>query len=178
MENEQIVEEKKTDAPVLEKKEAEKTENKEKVKSPQSNKKIAVILVRGLVNVKETVKDTLKMLRLTRKNHCVILDNTPINMGMIKKAKDYITWGEIDDQTQAELISKRSQAYEGPETCSKGKIKYNKFFVHEGKKYKKYFRLNPPRKGFGRKGIKIPFKVGGGIGYRGEKINELIKNML
>tara|TARA_Y100000310_G_scaffold201181_1_gene201253 strand:- start:79 stop:648 length:570 start_codon:yes stop_codon:yes gene_type:complete len=147
-------------------------------KIPQSNKKIAVILVRGLVKVKKTVKDTLAMLRLTRKNHCVVIDNNPVNMGMIKKAKDYITWGEIDSETYTELINKRGQSYEGPETCSKGKIKYNKFFVHEGKKLKKYFRLNPPKKGFGRKGIKIPFKVGGGLGYRGEKINELIKNML
>ena len=150
----------------------------EKKESPQPKRKIAIILVRGLVNVKGTVKDTLKMLRLTRKNHCVILENNPVNMGMIKKAKDYITWGEIDDKTYSELISKRGEEYLGPETCSKGKIKYNKFFVHEGKKLKKYFRLNPPRKGFGRKGIKIPFKVGGGLGYRGEKINELIKNML
>tara|TARA_Y100000310_G_C20604190_1_gene774648 strand:+ start:843 stop:1346 length:504 start_codon:yes stop_codon:yes gene_type:complete len=145
---------------------------------PQPNQKIAVILVRGLVNVKQTIRATLKMLRLTRKNHCVIIDNTPINMGMIKKAKDYITWGEVKPEMFTELVTKRGQQYDGPETCTKGKIKYNKFFVQDGKKYKKYFRLNPPRKGFGRKGIKIPFKVGGGLGYRGEKINELIKNMI
>lgn len=165
------VKETQTKNPVVKKK------NKMTKVSPP-NQKIIIVLVRGLIRVRGTIKDTLKMLRLTRKNHCAVVDNTPINMGMIKKAKDYITWGEIDPETYTELISKRGEQYEGPETCSKGKIKYNKFFVHEGKKYKKYFRLNPPRKGFGRKGIKIPFKVGGGLGYRGEKINQLIKNML
>ena len=30
----------------------------------------------------------------------------------------------------------------------------------------------------GRKGIKTAFKVGGGLGYRGKKINDLVKRML
>ena len=182
MAEDKLVEEQKTEDTASEVKPETQTPVKKvaepKEKTPQPNKKIAVILVRGLIRVKGTIKNTLKMLRLTRKNHCVVLDNNPVNMGMIKKAKDYITWGEVDAETYAELVTKRGQTYEGPETCSKGKIKYNKFFVHDGKKLKKYFRLNPPIKGFGRKGIKIPFKVGGGLGYRGEKINELIKNML
>ena len=43
---------------------------------------------------------------------------------------------------------------------------------------KKFFRLSPPRKGFGRKGIKFAFTKGGALGYRGIKINDLIKRML
>ena len=42
----------------------------------------------------------------------------------------------------------------------------------------KPFRLNPPRGGFERKGIKVSFNSGGALGYRGEKINSLIKKML
>lgn len=141
-------------------------------------KKIAVILVRGLIDVKKPVKDTLKMLRLTHKNHCAVLENNPISQGMLKKAKDYITWGEISEEIFKELVEKRGEEYKGPETCSKGKIKYKRLFAYNNKKYKKYFRLNPPRKGFGRKGIKMPFKVGGALGYRGEKINDLIGRML
>jgi len=140
--------------------------------------KIVTILVRGLINIKKPVKDTLKMLRLTHKNHCAVLDRNPTNSGMLKKVKDYITWGEINDETYQELIEKKGEEYKGPETDSKDKIKYKKFFIHNNKKYKKYFRLNSPKKGFGRKGIKIPFKVGGALGYRGEKINDLIKRML
>ena len=46
------------------------------------------------------------------------------------------------------------------------------------RKDKKMINLHPPRGGFERKGIKIPFKVGGALGYRGEKISDLIKRML
>ena len=43
---------------------------------------------------------------------------------------------------------------------------------------KPFFRLHPPRKGFERKGIKMPFKLGGVLGPRGDKINNLIKKMI
>ena len=45
-----------------------------------ANEKIAIILVRGLVGVRQDVKDTLSMLGLTRKNHCVVIPNNPINV--------------------------------------------------------------------------------------------------
>ena len=145
------------------------------MENKKTEKKIAVILVRGTIGIKKPVKDTLHMLRLTRKNHCTIMDK---NLGMINKVKDYCTWGEIDSELFTELVKKRGEEYLGPAKDSKGKINYNRFWVFEDKKYKKYFRLNPPRKGFGRKGIKMPFGKGGALGDRGEKINDLIKRMI
>jgi len=82
---------------------------------------------------------------------------------MVKKAKDYITYGEIDDDVLKLLIEKRGQ---------KSKDKDGKEVM------KKFFRLSPPRKGFERKGIKIGFNAGGALGYRGKKINDLIKRMI
>ncbi|MBW2970579.1 hypothetical protein KY320_00300, partial [Candidatus Woesearchaeota archaeon] len=61
---------------------------------------------------------------------------------------------------------------------SKGKIKYKKYITVNGKKLKPYFRLSPPRGGFERKGVKNSFKSGGAAGYRGSKMNELIKRMI
>ncbi len=72
-------------------------------------KKIAAIRIRGKVNVKETVEDTLGMLRLYRKNYCVVLENKATIIGMLKKAKDYITWGEIEDSTLKLLTEKRAK---------------------------------------------------------------------
>ena len=43
---------------------------------------------------------------------------------------------------------------------------------------KNFFRLSPPVKGFDRKGIKVQFSLGGALGYRKEKINDLIKRMV
>lgn len=141
-------------------------------------KKLAVVLVRGLVGVKHTVKDTIKLMNLTRVNQCVIIDVNPINLGMLKKAKDYITWGEIDDKTFQELVEKRGQEFKGAEKDLNGKYTYNKYFEFNGKKYKKVFCLNPPKKGFGRKGIKQPFKMGGALGDRGMQMVNLVKRML
>ncbi len=114
-------------------------------------KKVAVIRIKGGVGLRKDINDTLKMLRLYIKNSCVSLDNTTSKIGMVKKVKDFVTWGEVDDET-LQLLEKRSN--------------------------KKFYRLNPPRGGYGRKGTKVPFKIGGALGYRGEKINELIRRML
>ena len=61
--------------------------------------KLALVLVRGVVNLSQSVKDTLNLLRLNKKNYCVVVENNPVNLGMIKKVKDFITWGEIDNDT-------------------------------------------------------------------------------
>ena len=112
--------------------------------------KLAVILVRSMINVNEKVKTTLQMLNLNSKNGCIIIEDTPSNRGMLQIVKDYVTWGAVDEATESALR----------------------------KKGDKYFRLNPPRKGYGRKGIKVPFSKGGALGDRKEKINELITRML
>lgn len=153
-----------------------KVKNKE-AGHKETGKKLAVILVRGMDKVDYQTKDTLAMLRLHRKNHLVIINGTAPILGMVKKVKDYVTWGEIDDSTFKELVLKRGEEFLGRTTDSKKKYDYD-FTEINGKKYKPYFRLNPPQKGFGRKGIKMPFSRGGALGYRGVKINDLIQRML
>ncbi len=142
------------------------------------NKKIAVVKIRGAIGIGKDVEDTLKMLKLYKKNYCVVLDNKQNIPGMINMVKDYVTWGEIDDKTYNLLIDKRGEEFKGLLSDKKEKIKYKKFIVVNNKKYKPFFRLNPPRKGYGRKGIKISFTAGGALGYRGVKINDLIKRMI
>lgn len=125
------------------------------------NKKFAVVRVRGLVRVRKDINYTMDLLGLYRKNYCVLIDAK--NIGMIKKVKDYVTYGEIDQETEDLLVKKK-----GEKTNDKA-----------GKEImKKFFRLNSPKKGFGRKGIKISFSKSGALGYRGNKINDLIKRML
>lgn len=155
--------------------------NKETEKNQKlgaSSRRIAAIRIRGLTQIKTRIEDTLRMLRLYKNNYCCIVQNNPVYVGMLNKAKDYITWGEIDDETFNMLIVKRGELFNGKEEDSRKKIKYNDFIVINDKKIKKYFRLNAPRKGFGRKGIKHTFKEGGALGYRGQAINDLIKRMV
>lgn len=136
------------------------------------------VRVRGDVHLVSTTRDTLEMLRLYHRNYCIIVPNNPVYLGMLMKVKDHITWGEVSAETQKMLHEKRSEEFKGRESDSKNEIKYNDFVVVDGKKIKKFFRLNSPKKGYGKKGIKTTYQNGGALGYRGEKINDLIMRMV
>ena len=154
-------------------------------------KRIAVIRIRGRVNVPRDIKKTLELLRLKKKHNCVVVENKPSILGMIKKVESYVTWGEINAETMELLLRKRGRIGKKKrltEERVKEKVgKSIKEFVQDFMNFKAelkdlginpVFRLTPPSKGFERGGIKKPFKVGGALGYRGEKINSLIERMV
>ena len=140
----------------------------------------AVVRVRGSVNMRKPLKDTLRMMRLTKVNHCVLIRKDPKLEGMIKKVKDFVTWGEIGDKTLENLISKRGRMLgdkildekEVRSVLAKLKKSGN---IKEIEGFKPVFRLSPPKKGF--EGIKQAFPKGA-LGYRREKINELLERMM
>ncbi len=123
--------------------------------------KVAIVRIRGGIRVRKDIKDTMDMLRLYRQNYCVVYEKTPSLVGMIKKIKDYVTWGELDDESIKMLVVKRGR----PDPKDREKVK-------------PYFRLSPPAGGFERKGIKKGFNQGGVLGYRGAKIKDLIMKMI
>ncbi|MCK4444292.1 MAG: 50S ribosomal protein L30 [Thermoplasmata archaeon] len=151
----------------------------------------AVVRVRGTVNIRGDIKDTLMMLRLNRANHCVILPPDPSIEGMLQKVKDYVTWGEVRPEMLAKLILKRghlesgkgiTDSYVKKNTEFKSLIAFSKA-VCEGKEkftnleaVRPVLRLHPPIKGY--EGIKRSFVEGGALGYRGDKINDLVDRMI
>jgi len=151
---------------------------------------IAAIRVRGRTGIKKEIADTLDMLKLTRINHAVLIEENPSYNGMLQKAKDYITWGEVDEETVAQLISKRgkltgnlrvTEDYIKENTDFSSVEELSKAVVESGAKLedsgiKPVFRLHPPRKGY--ENIKKTFKESGSLGYRGDKIGDLIKKMI
>src|SRR3989338_8813543 len=90
--------------------------------------KIGVIRVRGSIRVRKKIKDTLIMLRLHNKNHCIVVEDKPNIMGMIKKVKDYIPYGEIDEETLKLLFEKRGEEFK--EKTGEKDNKTNKFIVY------------------------------------------------
>ena len=68
---------------------------------------LAVIRIRGSVNTRKEINDTLKMLRLPYVNNCVLAEDKPEIKGMIEKCKYYVTFGEIDKETLVALLKKR-----------------------------------------------------------------------
>ncbi len=150
----------------------------------------AVVLIRSQIGVRKDIKETLRHLRLVKKHHCVLVPDDETHLGMLRKVKDYVTWGEIDLDTLEALIRERGRLIgdkriddeyakklgysDLKELCKallEGKIRYK-----ELPDVKPVFRLSPPRHGF--KSIKRPYKVGGDLGYRGKEINELIRRMI
>jgi len=113
--------------------------------------KIIIVQIRGVIGVPKKIKDSLKHLKLGRVNACRVIDDSPAIQGVLDKVKHLITWGVGDDDT-LKLLKERG---EGP-----------------------VFALHPPLKGYGRKGVKVPFAKGGAYGDRKDKINDLIKRML
>jgi large subunit ribosomal protein L30 len=130
----------------------------------------AAIRIRGSVNMAKELKDTLNMLMITRVNHCVLVDKK--SEGMLKKAMDYVTWGEISDEVMEKLIVKRG----GVEKKEAKKVieKIKKEGVRKAG-LKPVFRLSPPRKGYRSTRSAFPK---GDLGYRGEEINSLLKRMI
>ncbi|MBU0980673.1 MAG: uL30 family ribosomal protein [Nanoarchaeota archaeon] len=108
--------------------------------------KIAVIRIAGKHGHRQDTKKTMDMLRIKKKFSCRILEDNPVNKGMVKSVKDQVTWGELDKEMEAKF--KDSDV----------------IFLH------------PPIGGM--RPTKKPYKLGGALGYRGEKINDLLKRML
>lgn len=139
----------------------------------------AVIRIKGSVGLRKDVKDTFSMLRLNRKMHCVVLKDTDNVRGMLQKVRNWSTYGEIDDKVLRHLIEKRGRKL-GDKKLEKKEAEeiFNKI-KETGKvpsEIKPVFRLTPPSKGF-KKSIKQHYPKGE-LGYRGEKINELLKRMI
>lgn len=149
-----------------------------------------MVKVRGDVSARHDVRDTLRMLGLTRVNHCVLINDSPTYKGMLQKAKDLITWGEVSKETIDALLRKRGRLV-GDKRLSDEYFKSNTQFpsivelvdaIYSGVEpsavpgLKKVFRLRPPRKGY--EATKRPFRDRGSLGYRGEKINDLLARMI
>jgi len=152
-----------------------------------------VIRVRSDRGVTKKIRDTMGMLNLTRVNHAVLVPEISTYEGMLKKVKDYVTWGKVDTETIQNLLSQRGRMMGGKpltdsdvsagssfstisefsEALSSGEVTTKQL---DG--LKPVFRLHPPRGSKGWGGIKRSFSVGGALGYRGEDIKDLVMRMI
>jgi len=110
---------------------------------------------------------------------------------MLKTAQNFITWGEPSKETVSMLIVRKGRLAGDKrltdEYAQKAGYKSLEDLVEAvfgcRSEFRKLpdiqpaFKLHPPTKGFKGK-IKKGYGVGGELGHRGEKINELIQRML
>lgn len=136
---------------------------------------IAVIRIAGRVKQKAEIVNTLDRLRLRKKYTCVLINQKNKGlMGMIKKVKNSVAYGEINKETLMKLLKSR-----GKTTLKK--VNYEECIekLMNGKKlkeigFKPFFRLHPPRKGIKSK-LQYPKGV---LGDNKKDINKLIERML
>ena len=170
------------------------TEKKKSKKEGKPPVLYFVIRVRGAPGMKRKIQDTLKMLRMHKVNHGVLLWGDKSGTGMLTKCKDYIAYGEIEEKTLVRLLRVRGRIegnipltdehvknlteYGNIKELAKalliGEIKYREKDIY---KIKPVFRMHPPQKGF-RGSIKKHYNEGGTLGYVQKYINELVKKMI
>jgi len=147
------------------------------------------IRLRGTVNVNGRIRMTLDSLNLKHVNNLVVVPEDEHTLGMLKKAKDYITWGNLDEAT-AELLLRHKVMVEGDHPLKEDFLKESgidgfpeaaqKLSASEGSLkelgVKRVVRMAPAKGGL--RTIKRSFVSHGDLGFRGDDINGLIKRMM
>ncbi|MGI0100413.1 MAG: uL30 family ribosomal protein [Candidatus Micrarchaeaceae archaeon] len=138
-------------------------------KNPLKDKLVAVVRIRGRVNVRSDITETLNRLNLKRVSNCTLIKITDSYNGMLNKCTNYIAYGEIDEPTLSKLLEKHAKELDAKELLG-GK--------YDAEKVRSFvpFRLHPPRHGY--KSTKLHFRQGGSLGYMGGEINKLITRMV
>ncbi len=132
-------------------------------------KVVAAVRLRGRVNVRGTIEETLQRLNLKRVNNCTIIKVNDPYLGMLKKCTNMIAYGEIDEDTMGKLVTKYKLNVD-PKAIVSGKTDPKE--LNE----RMPLRLQPPKHGL--RSVRAHFNDGGDMGYRGEAINKLIQRMV
>ena len=153
-----------------------------------------VIRLQGPVAVPRYMESTLRSFRLDRRFSAVLLEKSENLIGMLRQAKDYVTWGDAKTEDIAELLKERGELIGGHHVTdefvkesfgeesvdrlaaaiTRGQIDLKTLWQ---KGVKRVFRLHPPSGGF-QGSIKRPFGSRGELGYRGLDISNLVARMM
>jgi large subunit ribosomal protein L30 len=139
---------------------------------------IAIIRIKGLVGISYSIEETFKRIGLRKKYTCVIVNPTKEKIGIIKKLRNFVAYGELNSETFEKLIEKRGQLINKNKKINAKEIVNA---LEKGENYEKlnlkpFFRLHPPRGGIDSK---LHFgKKKGVLGNNGDAINKLVERML
>ena len=138
------------------------------------------------------IEEAMKRINLKRIHNCSLVPKN--EYGQLKKAKDYITFGDPSVGVVEKLIVERGEFLNGrkeafndndakalgyssvrelAEALCKDEITWRK--VANKLNMRKFFRLNSPRGEIGSRRLPYPK---GALGYRGYEINDVVLKML
>lgn len=108
----------------------------------------AAVRIRGSVKVRKDIVDTLHQMGLKKINMLSVFNENPVNKGMILKVENFVAWGVINQETLIK-IGVNGEKRGIPMKPAKGGLKS--------------IKKKAPK---------------GDLGFRGDKINDLINRML
>ena len=171
------------------------------LKYDESHEHLPIMVIRicgQWTRIPKEIQLILTKLNLKELNNAIILFYNKDNFKMIKLIESYITWGYINKTRIEELLRKRGSVTVGnnePNELDNTQIenalgKYGivciEDIIYELTKetknaknvlhYLGYFKLENNDEGFDK--VNVPFEKGGNQGFRGDKINELLKKMI
>ncbi|BBG24382.1 50S ribosomal protein L30 [Sulfuracidifex tepidarius] len=148
-----------------------------------------IIRLRGSAGSPWFIEEALETLRLKRVFNAMVYPDSSSLRGMLIKVQPYVTWGEVSEEGLSNLLKRLKPKGKSMEEALKslgasdldslrvsileGKLAFHKL----DEEFKLPLTLHPPRGGF-KGSVKKPFKDEGEFGYRGQKINELLKRMV
>lgn len=115
---------------------------------------IAALRIRGDIDVAQNISRTLQDLKLTKRNQIVVFEENDAVLGMMNQAKDFITYGEVSEETLEDLGERA-----GKDTLESGDT----------------ISLHPPTGGF--EATKKQVGQGGSLGKR-DNLDELVQKMV
>jgi len=164
-----------------------------KPSEPEKKSYLFAIRIKGSFGIPRPLEKALETLRLKGKFNAVLLENTPADVGMLRKVKDYVTWGEANTTDIATVLRERGELSGGTEMTDKAiHDKFGETSIHDlalaliqgkitlrelrQKGLNPVFRLRPPSGGFEGSG-KRAFGSGGELGKRQAPLSVLIAHM-
>jgi large subunit ribosomal protein L30 len=139
---------------------------------------ICIIRIKGRVGINRNIEETFKRLGLRKKYSCVVIKPTKEKLGMVKKLRNFVAYGELNLEMFEKLVEKRGQPINKNQKINAKEIvkKLENGESYEKLNLKPFFRLHPARGGIDSK---LHFgKKKGVLGNNKEAINKLVERML
>lgn len=142
---------------------------------------LLAVRIRGTINVRRDVEETMRRLKLYRRFNATLLDENESILGMLRTASAFVSWSRIDREQLVKLLRTRCKISNGmkltddevkrhgfdsiealADSLIQGKVRWSKLDW-----VKHTFNLAPPRGGFKRKLTRL-YGAGGMLGENPE----------
>lgn len=155
---------------------------------------ILAVRIRGTATDNPLIRKTMATLKMESTFRARLLEDNPSTIGMLRRAKNLVAWGQVNpdvleallrkraeregnrelDDEFARLFFKRENIADLAKSIATGDVDVKDLWLAG---VRPAFRLHPPKGGF-KRSTRRAATDGGELGYRGEEINRLVRRMI